>query len=58
MSDWLSLLRARVAEIGVAPTARELGVSHGAVSTLIAEKYPAATWRMADRVMKRTAAKW
>ena len=53
--DWLSLLRARVAEIGVAPTARELGVSHGSVSTLIHEKYPGDTWRMADRVMKRYA---
>ena len=53
--DWLSLLRARVAEIGVSATARELGVSHGSVSTLIAEKYPGNTWRMADRVMKRYA---
>mgnify|MGYP000512058210 CR=1 FL=1 len=52
---WLTLLRNRVAEIGIAPTARELGVSHGAVSTLIAEKYPADTWRMADRVIKRYA---
>ena len=51
--DWLSLLRARVAEIGVSATARELGVSHGSVSTLIHEKYPGDTWRMADRVMKR-----
>ncbi len=41
--DWLAMLRARVAEIGVSATARELGVSHGAVSTLIAEKYPADT---------------
>ena len=55
MSDWLALLRARVAEIGVSATARELGVSHGSVSTLIHEKYPGDTWRMADRVMKRYA---
>lgn len=48
-------LRARVAEIGVSATARELGVSHGSVSTLIHEKYPGDTWRMADRVMKRYA---
>ena len=53
--DWLALLRARVAEIGVSATARELGVSHGSVSTLIHEKYPGDTWRMADRVMKRYA---
>lgn len=51
--DWLALLRNRVAEIGVAPTARELGVSHGAVSMLIHEKYPGDTWRMADRITRR-----
>lgn len=51
--DWLTLLRARVAEIGVNPTARELGVSHGAVSLLIYERYPASTDRMAARIIDR-----
>lgn len=51
--DWLALLRARVAEIGVSATARELGVSHGAVSLLIYERYPASTDRMAARVIDR-----
>lgn len=48
--DWLALLRARVAEIGVSATARELGVSHGSVSTLIHEKYPATrgAWPIAS----------
>ena len=51
--DWLSLLRARVAEIGVSATARELNISHGAVSLLIYERYPANTDRMAARVIDR-----
>ena len=51
--DWLALLRARVAEIGVSATARELGISHGAVSLLIYERYPASNDRMAARVIDR-----
>ena len=51
--DWLLLLRARVAEIGVNATARELNVSHGAVSLLIAKRYPASTDRMAARIIDR-----
>lgn len=51
--DWLALLRARVAEIGVSATARELNISHGAVSLLIYERYPASTDRMAARVIDR-----
>ena len=56
--DWLSLLRARVAEIGVSATARELGVSHGSVSTLIAEKYPGNTWTNAARDLAQFSARF
>ena len=51
--DWLSLLRARVAEIGVGPTAREIGISRTSVDLLIKECYPASTDRMAARVIDR-----
>lgn len=51
--DWLTLLRARVAEIGVNPTARELGISRTSVSMLITESYPADTRRMAARIIDR-----
>lgn len=51
--DWLTLLRARVAEIGVNATARELGISGTSVSTLITERYPADTRRMAARIIDR-----
>ena len=47
--DWLALLRARVAEIGVGPTAREIGISRTSVDLLIKERYPANTDRMAAR---------
>ena len=53
MSDWLALLRARVAEIGVGPTAREIGISHTSVDLLIKERYPASTDRMAARIIDR-----
>lgn len=51
--DWFSLLRARVAEIGVGPTAREIGISHTSVDLLIKERYPASTDRMAARIIDR-----
>lgn len=51
--DWLALLRARVAEIGVNPTARELGISRTSVSMLITERYPTDTRRMAARILDR-----
>lgn len=51
--DWLAMLRARVAEIGVGPTAREIGISRTSVDLLIKERYPASTDRMAARVIDR-----
>ena len=53
MSDWLALLRARVAEIGIGPTAREIGISRTSVDLLIKERYPASTDRMAARIIDR-----
>jgi hypothetical protein len=50
---WLDLLRAAVAGSSQAQVARELGVSATAVSLLLAEKYPARTDKLADRVLLR-----
>ena len=52
-SDWLALLRNRVAEIGIGPTAREIGISRTPVDLLIKERYPASTDRMAARIIDR-----
>ena len=51
--DRFSLLRARVAEIGVGPTAREIGISRTSVDLLIKERYPASAERMAARIIDR-----
>lgn len=53
LPEWLVLLRNRIAEIGIAATARELNVSRTAVSLLQNGKYPGRTDRMSARIIER-----
>ncbi len=48
---WLDILRARVAAEGQAAVAQTLGVARSAISMVLNGKYPAATHRLARKVL-------
>ncbi len=49
---WIEILREEVARKGGAAVAKELGISRSAVSLACAEKYPASTKKIEDRVCR------
>ncbi len=49
---WLEVLRQRADVVGMAATAKELGISSATISLLLSGKYPASTENMEKRVMK------